>query len=265
MINTIYTSDINDTYTDGTIATRLSCVYITFYNGQSLPPYYIGSTFVDNIIDNGYNGSVSSIKYGSIWKQEQKNNKHLFETIILYYFGDREEATLAESDIQCNMNVIKSNLFVNMSVASKDGCHGMDVSGRNNPNYGNRWTATKEMNDAKSRLMAGTRSGEKHPMYNKHHAPSTIEKMRAAKIGKKKGKQNSQYKGNYITPYGSFTTSLEASLSFSGKLSASSIKIWCINNTKVFSKSSISACPYLTMSDLGKTPKDKGFSHSSHL
>lgn len=45
------------------------CVYVTTYLGKKLPPFYIGSTSVDNL-KNGYKGSVMSKKYKNIWKGE---------------------------------------------------------------------------------------------------------------------------------------------------------------------------------------------------
>ena len=130
MPSNIYTTEINDTFKDGTIATRLSCVYLTFYSGKKLPPYYIGSCFVDQIIDKDYNGSVTSKTYGKTWKSEQKNNKHLFNTVILQYFGDRTEANAAESDFQTANDVVKSNQYTNMCIANEYGCNSASMAGR---------------------------------------------------------------------------------------------------------------------------------------
>jgi hypothetical protein len=50
------------------------CVYITFYKGNKLPPFYIGSTSVEKI-NNDYNGSVGSQKYIQMY-----GKKHSEET-----------------------------------------------------------------------------------------------------------------------------------------------------------------------------------------
>ena len=54
------------------------CTYLTVYTGNKLPPFYIGSTSVDNI-SKGYRGSVLSKNYKSIWKQELHSHPDLFK------------------------------------------------------------------------------------------------------------------------------------------------------------------------------------------
>lgn len=154
-----YTPIINDSYRDGTIATRLSCVYVVFYNGcdVGIPPYYIGSTFVDFIYEKQYMGSPMSTSYKSIWKNELKQNRQHFELVILYYFGDRLEALAFEGAIQYNFNASQSGLFVNMCIASDTGMPTMNppsaetrakisakVKGELNPNYGNKMVHSAE-------------------------------------------------------------------------------------------------------------------------
>jgi len=67
-------------------------VYITKYKGNLLPPFYIGSSYEEKIL-NGYNGSIRSKKYKEIYKKEQKENKHLFITRILSYHETRDSYT----------------------------------------------------------------------------------------------------------------------------------------------------------------------------
>lgn len=69
------------------------CVYLTIYRGDKFPPLYIGSTSIKRL-NEGYRGSVKSIKYQKLWKQEQKQNPHLFETKILSTYFTREEALI---------------------------------------------------------------------------------------------------------------------------------------------------------------------------
>lgn len=81
----------------------LFCSYITIYNGNKLPKFYIGSTKVDNIKNNNYKGSVSSRKYGKIWKDELKNYPELFKIIILNTFDNRNDAYDNEEYLQKNI------------------------------------------------------------------------------------------------------------------------------------------------------------------
>lgn len=115
------------------------CTYLTIYYGSLLPRRYIGSSSV-TIIENGYNGSVSSIKWRSTYKREQKNNKHLFKTRILTIHPTRKEALEKELEIQVKYDVVKSELYMNESFAKPNGGHGRDVSGKNNPMYGRERT-----------------------------------------------------------------------------------------------------------------------------
>lgn len=47
---------------------NLYCTYLTVYKGNKLPPFYIGYTSVDNILNKSYRGSPESKKYKSVWK-----------------------------------------------------------------------------------------------------------------------------------------------------------------------------------------------------
>ena len=111
------------------------CVYLTIYSGTKLPPFYVGSSSIQQI-KNGYNGSIRSKKYKDIYKQEQKENKHLFKTIIIRTSITRSMALAMERFIHIKDNVVKSDLFFNMALATKNGFFGMDNSGANHPLYG---------------------------------------------------------------------------------------------------------------------------------
>ena len=110
-------------------------VYLVKYKGDKLPPYYIGSTTIKKL-DNGYRGSVKSKKYKKIFKKELIENPHLFEYEILSKHKDRREALNYELEEQKKCDVVKSDLYFNMSFASVNGMFGMDVSGDLNPMYG---------------------------------------------------------------------------------------------------------------------------------
>ena len=255
MTEVTYTSKFNDTFKDGTCATRLSCVYLTFYNGTKLPPYYIGSCFVENIIDREYNGSVKSIKYGAIWKQEQKENRHLFHTIILHYFGDREEATEFEAAIQYNENAVKSESFINMSIADKDGCHGMVVTGKDHPNFGGGHLSK----DAKRKIgehSSNRNKGNGNGMFNRNHTAQSKELMSLHQKGKT-GAKSTRFDGYYVTPDGEFPSVREANSHFN----CASVHNWCKNSSSLLSNRSVTYNPHIfSCSDVGKSFNALGFS-----
>jgi len=111
--------------------------YIITYNGSKLPKYYIGSTSKSKI-SNGYLGSIKSKKWKSIFKEEIKNNKNLFEIKILNEFETRKEALIDEYNIQKQLNVVESADYFNESFASINGFFGMNVEGSSNPMYGKK-------------------------------------------------------------------------------------------------------------------------------
>lgn len=118
------------------------CVYLTVYRGNKLPPFYIGSTSIDKI-NSGYHGSVRSKKYRAIWETELRTNQNLFSTKIIKTFDTRSSALAYEADIQNKLNVVQNILYCNMAVATVNGMFGMDVKGKNNPNYGNKWQSSQ--------------------------------------------------------------------------------------------------------------------------
>ena len=109
-------------------------VYITYYKGDKLPPFYIGSS-TESKIHSGYNGSISSKKYKEIYRNEQKENKHLFKTRILSYHNTNEDALKEELRLQKKHCVVNNNKYFNESYAQPSGYFGRDVSGKNNPMF----------------------------------------------------------------------------------------------------------------------------------
>lgn len=144
------------------------CVYLTVYFGNKLPRRYIGSTKVERI-KCGYNGSIKSKKYKAVYYEEQVNNKHLFKTRILSKHHTQEEAVREELRLHIKYDVVKSSTYMNMALATINGCFGMDINGDN------------------------------HPMYNKHHSDET--KKRISEKLKQKYKN-----GELITPFASLDT-----------------------------------------------------------
>ncbi len=98
---------------------KQACVYLTSYFGNKLPPFYIGSSYVEKV-KNGYCGTVTSAKYKNIWHAELKNNPELFKTRIIKVFSCRKAASEYEEMIQRKLNVVNSSLYINMGYASKN-------------------------------------------------------------------------------------------------------------------------------------------------
>ena len=96
------------------------CTYLTIYAGEKLPPFYIGSTYTQRIIKKKYHGTVRSREYENIWKQELRDNPNLFFTIILTCFDTRNEAFNHERYLHEQLDVVKSNLFINKSLAREN-------------------------------------------------------------------------------------------------------------------------------------------------
>lgn len=119
------------------------CVYLTVYYGNKLPPFYIGSTLVKYIKQN-YHGSIKSKKYKEIYKKELLENKNLFKTFIIKKYYSRKYAMFKEKKMQEKLNVVRSELYMNMSIAKDFGWFGMKVKGVCNPVYGKRWKKTSE-------------------------------------------------------------------------------------------------------------------------
>lgn len=94
------------------------CTYITFYRGNKLPPFYIGSTKIVKI-NNGYHGSVRSKKFRNVWEDEQAKNPHLFKTIILTKHDDHGDALEREAKFQKALNVIDNPLYANLGIAKR--------------------------------------------------------------------------------------------------------------------------------------------------
>ena len=70
--------------------------------------------------------------------------------------------------------------------------HHVDVSGRNNPNYG------KHLTEEAKRKIGDANSGKNSYWYGRRHTPETKEKIRLTHLGRKRpdmlGKNNPYYK-----------------------------------------------------------------------
>jgi len=193
-------------------------VYLTVYYGKKLPPFYIGSSSIDKI-EKGYCGSIRSRKYKEIFRDELKNNKHLFDVIIISTHQSRTEATDTELQLQKDFNVVKSDKFFNEAYASINGMFGRDVSGENNPMFGKshsdetkkklsvkrgnkkRYDVTDKHREIiskthKGKIVScktkelisknrkGKNTGENNPMFGKSHSDEIKNKISKSNIGK---------------------------------------------------------------------------------
>jgi len=163
-------------------------VYLTYYTGKKLPKWYIGHSTLEKI-QNGYNGSVSSKKYKSIYIKEQKENKHLFKTRILSYYKTRALAIIEEERLQLKHNVAKNDKYINMSYARANGFFGLSIFGKDHPSYGK-----KQSKEYCERIKL-RQLGENNSFYGKHHSEETILKIKAKITGK-----NNHFYGKKHTP-----------------------------------------------------------------
>lgn len=136
------------------------CTYLTIYSGSKLPPFYIGSGIVSKI-KFGYRGSVKSKMYKETFNKELLLNPDKFKTIIIRKYYSRKMAFYREKLLQIQLNVVKSCMYMNMSIARSFGWEGMNVKGENSPVYGKKFTKTKEQieNSSKSLKIAFNKPG----------------------------------------------------------------------------------------------------------
>lgn len=164
--------------------TNIYCTYLTVYTGNKLPPFYIGSTSVDNI-NKGYRGSVSSERYKSIWKQELKLHPDLFKTIILTRHETRQEAQDKEIVFHEAFTVARNPMYINMTHAN-----------------GKFFVSGPPSSETKAKMSAahtGKKLGSKSPEAiaktaaantGKKRSPETKTKMSAAQTGKKQSPEH---------------------------------------------------------------------------
>lgn len=99
-------------------------VYITFYRGRLLPPFYIGVSY--DIERRKYRGTPKSKEYSEIWKSELKTNPHLFVTRCIKNFGhDKQSAYEYENKIQTIFSVDVNPLYINKHI--NNSCFGANT------------------------------------------------------------------------------------------------------------------------------------------
>lgn len=180
------------------------CTYLTIYYGSLLPRRYVGSTSISNI-HTGYHGSVLSEEWKEIWNQELISNPHLFKTRILTLHDTREKALEKEKEIQIKYDVVKNPNYINKSLANPNGFFGMNVSGKNNPNYGNSESIKKwykenpELASERNRKAAITQWNDEEQrkkkiqgMIGKKKTRKTLTQEEFEKLQSEKGKKGAE-------------------------------------------------------------------------
>lgn len=134
---------------------------------------YIGKHYGE--LDDSYLGSGTLLK-----KAIEKYGKQNFIKDILYIAKDNDEANIKEKEFIKIYNAVESELFYNL--------HEGGDGGNNN------------------QKISESLSGEKHPMYNKHHSIETKEKIskssRAYWTEEKRRERALQYAGSGNPMYG---------------------------------------------------------------
>jgi hypothetical protein len=124
-----------------------------------------------------------SEEYTNIWKNEIKNNPHLFKTIIIKKFKKRKDAYEKEEQIHRQLKVNKNPLYINKSIAVANGKFGSGFSGKKHTKERNkklsektkgisRPYARRKRPDHSQRMMGKNNpmfgvKGEKHPLFKK--------------------------------------------------------------------------------------------------
>jgi hypothetical protein len=185
--------------------TLIYCTYLTVYTGNKLPPFYIGSTSVDNVINKGYSGSVVSKTYMAIWKQELSDHPDLFKTIILTRHETREEAMERELIFQEAFSVARNPLYINMAHANGKFFTSGPLAPEHKAKIGAAKKGQKRSPETKAKMSAAKTGKKREPFSPEHKAnisaaqigkklgarsPETKAKISAAMTGKKRGPQS---------------------------------------------------------------------------
>jgi len=153
--------------------------YLTIYDGDKLPPFYIGSTSAERV-ENGYHGSVRGLEYGAAWKQELAAKPELFDTIVLSEHTTREEALIEEQRLHVKHNVVRDPRFINTATAR---------GGFINRGY---WTEEEKQRmsvAAKNRKLNPENEARRSAKISAIHTgrkntPETLERMRQAALNR---------------------------------------------------------------------------------
>lgn len=161
------------------------CTYLTVYLGNKLPPFYIGYSTIDKVLNKNYHGTPTSKKYSQIFYREQKENPHLFKTKIISKHSSKINAQKKETKILTHFDAKNNPMYINMSNS--------DTKWYSRSGYK---ISEKHKQAIRNYLLTNGnrgmfRGGKQHPYYGKHspaygmkHSPKTIEKV-VNKVSKK--------------------------------------------------------------------------------
>lgn len=160
------------------------CVYITFYRGDKLPPFYVGSSYTTNVLNNGYHGTVKSKKYGKVWREEIKTNHSLFQTFILSTHEIETDARKKEYMLQKSLDVVRCPLFTNLAFANMK----FGASGENHYLFGKSLSDETKIKISKAKkgkpltyVPIGLK-GCSNPMFGKQQTVEAKEKNRQSHL-----------------------------------------------------------------------------------
>ena len=156
------------------------CVYLTIYNGNLLPPFYIGSTSLERL-RKGYHGSVCSKRHTPNWKHEIKHNKHLFQTKILKIFDTRREALEYERFIQIKLKVCGNPLYMNLSTAFGPKDHPWNKGTKGLQKAWNK--GTKGLQEGWNKGLPNPKQKQRFISNNPMKNPKIVEKQRKTIFG----------------------------------------------------------------------------------
>jgi hypothetical protein len=155
---------------------------------------------------------VSSATWKQIFSDEQRDNKHLFKTRILSTHTTRQDALEEECRLHIKYDVVKSDNYMNQAIARVNGYFGRDVSGKNNPMFGQ--SRKGEIHQGGTNIAAAKKdfyssergavwkaeqsarvSGENNPMFNKTHS----DELKMKWSTDRSGSGNPMYGENHTT------------------------------------------------------------------
>jgi hypothetical protein len=237
---------------------------------------------------------LSSSKNKDFIKDQKEHPEH-YRYKIIRICKSRKDALELEIFLHEKFNVDINESFYNKAKQTSTKFYYInELKGKNHYNYGrvhsektrkkmsdihkgeNCFWYGKHHSEETRTKISDAKKGENHPNYGKKHSEETKRKIgdanKIANTGKKhsketkkkmsdaqKGEKNYQFKGYYVTPFGTFASTYEQNILHNIIL----IK-WCKNNNTIISKFIFNPSKYLRenfdKSIIGKTFADIGFS-----
>lgn len=158
-------------------------VYLVTYFGNKLPKFYLGSTTLVKI-NQGYFGSVRSLDYKKVWKEELSANPSLFDMNILSYHKTRKLALIEELRQQKLVNAPHNPEYVNKAFACVNGCFGVSKQSKYKGKSGNEcpWFGSKMSTVSRNRQRKA-KTGAKNPAACKYEIYDSNQNLKFSCIG----------------------------------------------------------------------------------